>query len=199
MRLYALLLTFACVCFGQGGGTTNLIGTAINTTNPDSPVAAPVTIRLADGSCTLTISAPLVGSGSCLLKSYDEKTGRIEIISAGAVSITWSGTVKGNFASGSYKIESGHKPEIFISPFCRLPKRLQTPRLKQSRGQGQHPIAVASLRSSRPSAATLMAGTEKRSSSLTMGRYGSKQNTTIRIFMSITPTPPFTRQVAAAG
>jgi hypothetical protein len=113
MRLYALLLMLAGVCFGQAGGTFSLVGTAINTTNPDSPIAAPIQFRLANNACTLTISAPLIGSGPCLLKSYDEKSGRIEIISAGAANITWSGTVKGNLASGSYKVGAGAQTGSF--------------------------------------------------------------------------------------
>ena len=36
MRLYAPTLLLACVCFGQSA--TNLIGTAINNTNPDSSI-----------------------------------------------------------------------------------------------------------------------------------------------------------------
>jgi hypothetical protein len=115
MRPYALLLMLACVSFGQGGGITNLTGTAVNTTNPDNPIAAPIQFSLAKNSCTLTISLPLVGSGPCLLKTYDEKTGRIEIISAGAANITWSGTIKGNFASGSYKLDAGGQGGLFYS------------------------------------------------------------------------------------
>src|SRR5450755_3175269 len=36
MRLSALLFALACVCFGQTNGPLNLIGTAINTTNPEN-------------------------------------------------------------------------------------------------------------------------------------------------------------------
>ena len=113
MRPYALVIILACVCFGQAGGTFNLVGIAINTTNPNSPIGAPIQMRLTDNSCTLTISAPLIGSGPCLLKSYDEKSGRIEIVSAGAANIAWSGTVKGNLATGSYKVEAGAQTGSF--------------------------------------------------------------------------------------
>ena len=102
-RFYALLLTLAPFSFGQDSSTL-FTGTAINNTDPTSPIAAPMTIRLIGTSCTITISLPLIGSGQCLLTTYEEKSGRLEIVSAGsATNITWSGTVKGNFASGSYK------------------------------------------------------------------------------------------------
>jgi|SRR5579862_78654 len=118
MRLHALLLLLACVCFGQGS-TTNLVGTAINTTNPDSPIAAPITMNITSNSCTLTISPPLVGSGKCLLKTYDKTSGRIEIISAGAANITWTGIVKGNLASGSYTVEGGAQTGSFYLAIVR--------------------------------------------------------------------------------
>jgi hypothetical protein len=105
MRLYAPLLTLTCICFGQASGTSSLIGTAINITNPESPIAAPIQMRFTDAACTLTISPPLFGSGPCVLKSFDDKSGRIEIVSAGATNITWTGTVKGNLVSGSYKVD----------------------------------------------------------------------------------------------
>ena len=113
MRLFALLPLIACACFGQS--ITNLTGTAINMTNPASPTAAPITFRLIDSSCTLTISPPLIGSGPCLLKTYDETSGRLEIISAGAASITWTGTVKGNFASGTYKLDNGQTGSFYLA------------------------------------------------------------------------------------
>ena len=92
----------------------SLIGMVVNTTNPDKPVAAPAQIVMAQGgSCTLTISAPLVGSGTCVIKSYDEKDGRLEMSSVGAANIDWSGTVKGNFVSGSYRIAQGSQSGSF--------------------------------------------------------------------------------------
>lgn len=113
MRFYAPLPLLACVCFGQA--TTNLTGTAINTTNPESPTAAPITFRLTDNSCTLTISPPLIGSSPCLLKAYDQKSGRLEIVSAGAANITWTGTVKGNLASGTYKLDDGQTGSFYLA------------------------------------------------------------------------------------
>lgn len=121
MRLYALLPMVACVCFAQTGETVNFVGTAINTTNPESPVAAPLQIRLIGGACTLTVSPPLVGSGPCLLKSYDKKTGRIEFVSAGAAVITWIGSVKGNFASGSYKLDASTQTGSFYLAIVNQP------------------------------------------------------------------------------
>jgi hypothetical protein len=113
MRFYTLLLTLTCVCFGQTGGPFSLIGTAINTTNPEKPIAAQIQMRFTDSACTLTISPPLIGSGPCILKSFDVKSGRIEIISTGAANITWTGTVKGNLASGSYKVVEGAQAGSF--------------------------------------------------------------------------------------
>jgi hypothetical protein len=113
MRFFAALPLLACVCFGQA--TTSLTGMAINATNPESPTAAPITFRLMDNSCTLTISPPLIGSGPCLLKTYDQKTGRLEIISAGAANITWTGTVKGNLVSGTYKLDDGQTGSFHLA------------------------------------------------------------------------------------
>src|SRR6202044_232769 len=51
----------------------------------------------------------LFGSGSCSIKSYDKKSGHIEIASTGGAAIAWSGEVKGSFVSGTYQVgqESG--------------------------------------------------------------------------------------------
>ncbi len=119
-RLYALLLTLAPICLGQD--STLLTGTAINNTDPTSPIAAPMTIRLSGNSCTITISPPLIGTGQCLVTTYDEKTGRIEIVSAGsATNITWTGTVKGNLASGSYKVGGGTQTGTFYLAILKEP------------------------------------------------------------------------------
>src|SRR5690349_2047728 len=113
MRFYALLLMLACGCFSQASDTFSLIGTAINTSNRENPIAAPMQMRITDTACTLSISLPLIGSGPCILKSFDKKSGRIEIISTGAVSITWTGAVKGNLVSGSYKVDAGAQAGSF--------------------------------------------------------------------------------------
>lgn len=106
MRFHALLLTICCVCVGQDASTVTLSGTATNLTNPDSPLAAPLTVIFTGDACRITISPPLVGSGQCLLKTYDHKSGKIEIASVGGgTSINWTGIVKGNVASGTYKVE----------------------------------------------------------------------------------------------
>ena len=119
MRIHALLLMLASLCHGQANGPFSLVGTAINTTDPDKPVAAPVQMRITDSVCILTISPPLIGSGSCTLTSYDEKSGRIEIVSAGAASITWSGTIRGNLASGSYKVNGRSQTGTFYLAIVR--------------------------------------------------------------------------------
>ncbi len=103
LRLFSLL--FAGTCLANGADPFSLVGTAINLGNPDQPLAAPMKIAIAgDGTCTLTISLPLLGSGSCAIKTYDKKPGAIEIVSTGDASIAWSGEVKGNLVSGSYQV-----------------------------------------------------------------------------------------------
>lgn len=113
MRLSALLLVFASICCAQETATLDFLGTAINTTNPDEPVAAQIHMTVGSGGCKLTVSPPLTGSGSCRIKNFDEKSGRIEIVSDGPPRIVWSGTVKGNLASGSYKIDVGAQTGSF--------------------------------------------------------------------------------------
>jgi hypothetical protein len=84
-----------------------------------------------DNSCVVTISAPLAGSGTCALKSYDEKSSRIEITSTGVVNIAWSGTVKGNFVSGSYRIDassqSGSFYLVLANPATPVPQTAPVP------------------------------------------------------------------------
>jgi hypothetical protein len=108
LRLFSLL--FAGAYLAHGADPFSLVGTAINLGNPDKPAAAPMKMAIAeDGTCTLTISPPLFGSGSCAIKTFDKKSGHIEIVSTGVASIAWSGEVKGNFVSGTYQVgqESG--------------------------------------------------------------------------------------------
>jgi hypothetical protein len=73
------------------------------------------------GECTLTVSLPLVDSGDCTIKSYDQTTKRIEILSEGTPPISWSGTIKGNFVSGTYKIVIGNQTGSFYG--ADLPPR----------------------------------------------------------------------------
>ncbi len=81
------------------------VGTVVNTTNPRRPITAPVRMAFdADGTCALTISLPLVGSGTCTLTQYDENSGHIEIISRGAANISWSGSVNGAAVTGTYRV-----------------------------------------------------------------------------------------------
>ncbi len=105
-----ILLLIAGASFAYAGDPYSLIGTVVNLANPDKPIASPMRMVVAeDGSCTLTISPPLVGSGTCGIKTYDKKTGHLEMVSTGAAIITWAGEVKGNFVSGTYQVgvESG--------------------------------------------------------------------------------------------
>jgi hypothetical protein len=133
LRLFSLFCAGAY--FASGADPFSLVGTAINLADPEKPSAAPMKMTITEGGiCTLTISPPLFGSGSCAIKSYDKKSGHIEIISTGDASIAWSGEVKGNFVSGTY--QAGPQPGKFYlaivnetpvkttqAPPTRLPSR----------------------------------------------------------------------------
>jgi hypothetical protein len=92
----AMLLAATTMAFGRAKVT--LSGTAINTTNPDLPTAAPITFLIGNGECSLAVSFPLTGSGICHVKKYDSTSGSLEIISDGPPVISWTGNIKGNFA-----------------------------------------------------------------------------------------------------
>jgi hypothetical protein len=114
MLIRGLVLIVAIAGFAGAADPYSFVGTVVNTTNPNKPVAAPVRMVIGqDGTCSLTISPPLVGSGSCAIKSYEEKSGRLEITSVGTVNIDWIGTVKGNFVSGSYRVSPGSQSGSF--------------------------------------------------------------------------------------
>lgn len=112
-RLLVPLLMSVAVGSAQNTETLDFVGTAINTTNPDKPVAALIRMTAGSGGCILTVSQPLNGSGPCRIRSFDVKTGKLEFVSDGPPIIAWSGTVKGNFASGSYKIDEGKQTGTF--------------------------------------------------------------------------------------
>jgi hypothetical protein len=151
-RLPALLLVFASIGYAQETPTLDFVGTAINTTNPDKPVAAQIHMELGNSECKLTILPPLVGSGPCKIKSFDEKTGRIEIVSDGPPSIAWSGTLKGNLASGSYKIDVGAQTGSFYLVISKhsvkeveaAPRREPTPTLRVVPSRGSCVPAIES-------------------------------------------------------
>lgn len=103
----SILFILASVSYCQPNSGTQLTGTAINTTNPDKPVAASIQILIGHGGCKLIVSEPLIGSGGCRINSYDIKSGRIEIVSFGPPAIVWRGTVKGNSVTGTYNIGVG--------------------------------------------------------------------------------------------
>jgi hypothetical protein len=121
MRFSACLLVLACGCSGTASASLTLTGTAINNSDPEKPIAAPMQITFEGKVCTLTISPPLIGSGACQIKSFDKASGKIEIVSAGVVGITWSGTVKGNLASGSYKVSAGEQTGSFYLAIMKEP------------------------------------------------------------------------------
>jgi len=145
MRLPALLLVVASISNAQGAPTLDFVGTAINTTNPESPVAAQIHMTVGSGGCRLTVSSPLTGSGPCRIKSFDEKSGRIEIVSDGPPRIVWSGTVKGNLASGSYKIDLGAQTGSFYFAISKQSEKETEP---SSQGEPAPAIRVVPSRSS---------------------------------------------------
>ena len=126
VRLYAVLLTLPSLAYTQSATDIRFAGTAINTTNSEKAVAAPVEIILNNDGCKLTVSPPLIGSGHCLIKSYDEKSKGIVILSEGPPFITWTGTLKGNLASGTYKVDSGNETGSFYFAVLKQPRR-ETP------------------------------------------------------------------------
>lgn len=111
--LYAALLILVPLAYSQEKTDIRLAGIAINTTTPEKPLAAPVEIILNHDGCKMTVSPPLVGSGHCLIKSYDEKSKQIEILSEGPPFITWTGNIKGNLASGTYKVDTTNEGGSF--------------------------------------------------------------------------------------
>ncbi len=124
--LVGALLILASLGYGQEKSETQLSGTAVNTTNADKPIAAPIQIIVRQGVCTLSVSPPLTGSGSCGIKSYDKKTGNIEIVSTGPPVIMWTGNVKGNFASGTYKVDVGAQTGSFYLAILSQPLEAAT-------------------------------------------------------------------------
>lgn len=113
----AVLLTTGCRALAADPFV--LVGTVTNTTVPRQPITAPVRMAFhADGACALTISPPLIGSGTCTVAQYDAKSGHIEITSKGVLDISWSGTVNGAMIAGTYKVElqSGSFQMTMVSP-----------------------------------------------------------------------------------
>ena len=123
VHLLVAVLMLISPAYSQDKPNIRITGTAINTTNPDQPIAAPIEIVVDRGECTLTVSLPLVGSGDCTVKSYDQKTKRIEILSEGTPPISWSGTIKGNFVSGTYTIAIGNQTGSFYCAVLKEPPK----------------------------------------------------------------------------
>jgi hypothetical protein len=127
-RMLAVLLLLPFESFCQESPAFQLTGTAINTTDPENPVAAPIQIVVRGGVCKLTVSPPLIGSGGCTIKRFGTKSGRIEVVSFGPPTIAWSGNAKGNFASGTYKIDVGAQTGSFYLALLRAaPKEPPSP------------------------------------------------------------------------
>jgi hypothetical protein len=117
--LPAAVLLLAPVAHSQQKVHLKFSGTAINNTDPSSPVAAPIEISLNTAECKMTVSPPLIGSGLCHIEAFDKKTGQIQIVSYGHPIISWSGTIKGNLASGTYRIDAGHQTGSFYFAVLR--------------------------------------------------------------------------------
>jgi hypothetical protein len=127
ISLVGALLILASLGYGQEKSETQFSGTAVNTTNADKPIAVPIQIIVRQGVCTLSVSPPLTGSGSCEIKSYDKRTGNIEIVSTGPPVIVWTGSIRGNFASGTYKVDVDAQTGSFYLAILRQPQRAATP------------------------------------------------------------------------
>lgn len=113
LRSKVALLMLVSVAHGQDKTDLRFRGIAINTTNPESPIATPIEITVINDECKLAVALPLQGSGICHIKTFDKGTRKIEIISDGPPPITWIGTIRGNLASGTYTIEAGHQTGSF--------------------------------------------------------------------------------------
>jgi hypothetical protein len=94
---------------------------SINNTDQDSPVAAPIEITVTNTECKMTVSSPLSGSGVCQIDGFDKKSGHIQFVSYGPPVISWSGTVKGNLASGTYRVDAAHQTGSFYLAVSKEP------------------------------------------------------------------------------
>ena len=121
VRSCAAILALTFVGYAQQTGGVHFSGIAINTTEPAKPVASPIELSLGNARCALTVLPPLIGSGACRLTTYEKASGKIVIVSNGPPAITWSGTVKGNFFSGTYSIDSGHQNGSFYMAIVGQP------------------------------------------------------------------------------
>jgi hypothetical protein len=121
VRLCVAVLVLTFICHAQSANEVRFSGLAINMTNPNQPLAAPIELSVDSGRCRLTVSLPLGGSGACHVTSYDEKSGNIEFLSDGPPLIAWKGTIKGNLASGSYTINSVHENGTFYLALVKQP------------------------------------------------------------------------------
>jgi hypothetical protein len=153
-RLLSLLLLSASIAVAQDNATLDLVGTAINTTVADKPVAAQIHLSVISGLCKLTISPPLTGSGPCKIKSFDEKTGKLEFVSDGPPVIVWSGIAQGNLLSGSYKIAEGAQTGTFYFAVTPQSQKQAEPtpapkapeRVLPSRGNGCVPAIESTIK-----------------------------------------------------
>ncbi|MFI5174815.1 MAG: hypothetical protein ACHQKY_08165, partial [Terriglobia bacterium] len=84
-----------------------LSGTVINTTNPSSPIIAPMKMTISKGVGVVSIEPPLYGSGPCTVTSFNKDTNEVKISSIGPIiRITWAGKVEGEKLKGTYEVEN---------------------------------------------------------------------------------------------
>jgi hypothetical protein len=124
---WGALLVFTVVCYAQQTESAHFSGIAINTTNPDKPVAAQLELSLGSPRCTFTVYPPLSGSGPCKVSAHESSTGKTVIVSDGPPVIVWTGTIKGNLFSGTYDIASLQQKGSFYLAFARTPPAQPNP------------------------------------------------------------------------
>lgn len=92
----------------------SLSGTVTNTTNPAKPISASATVSFdAEDKCVLRIGAPLYGSGSCWIDSFDESHHTLSIHSNGPTAdITCRGSFDGTGYRGTYVVDYPNFPEL---------------------------------------------------------------------------------------
>jgi hypothetical protein len=127
VHCYVAMLALSFVGYAQQTDGVHFSGIAINTTDPEKPVAAQIELSLGNTRCALTVLPPLGGSGVCELTTYEKASGKIVIVSNGPPVITWSGTVKGNLFSGTYSIDSVHQNGSFYLAIVEQPAAAPKP------------------------------------------------------------------------
>src|SRR5258706_6959924 len=92
----------------------SLSGTVTNTTNPSKPVSASATVSIdVQGDCVLRISAPLYGSGTCSIETFDSAQHSLVVRSNGpSGNITCTGKLTDNEYQGTYEVRYPNFPDL---------------------------------------------------------------------------------------